>query len=124
MIPYVAYKLIHLFGIFLTVASLGGAAIHAANAGTRQASFTRALVSAGHGIGLFLVLVGGFGMLARLELVSGGLPGWVWAKLVIWVSLGALMILPYRRPQLARAVFLAVPTLGLIAALLALTKPF
>ena len=124
MIPYVAYKLIHLFGIFLTVVSLGGAAIHAANAGTRQASLTRGLVSAGHGIGLFLILVGGFGMLARLELVSGGLPGWVWVKLVIWVSMGALMVLPYRRPQLARAVFLAVPTLGLIAALLALTKPF
>jgi hypothetical protein len=81
-------------------------------------------VSAGHGIGLFLVLLGGFGMLARLELVSGGLPGWVWAKLAIWLTLGGLMVLPYRRPQFARAVFLAVPTLGLIAALLALTKPF
>jgi hypothetical protein len=124
MIPYLAYKLIHLFGIFLTVASLGGAAIHAANAGTRQASLTRGLVSAGHGIGLFLVLLGGFGMLARLELVSSGLPGWIWAKLVIWLILGGLVVLAYRRPQFARAVFLAVPTLGLLAALLALTKPF
>jgi hypothetical protein len=124
MIPYVGYKLIHLFGVFLIVVSLGGAAIHAANAGTRQTSLTRRLVSAGHGIGLFLVLLGGFGMLARLELVSSGLPGWVWAKLGIWLLMGALMVLPYRRPQLARAVFLTVPTLGLIAALLALTKPF
>jgi hypothetical protein len=124
MIPSIAYKLIHLFGVFLIVSSLAGAAIHAANGGTPQTSLTRRLVSAGHGIGLFLVLLGGFGMLARLELVSGGLPGWVWAKLAIWLTLGGLMVLPYRRPQFARAVFLAVPTLGLIAALLALTKPF
>jgi hypothetical protein len=124
VIPYTVYKLVHLFGIFLTMAALGGAAIHAANAGTRQTSLTRHLVSAAHGVGLFLVLLGGFGMLARLELVSGGLPGWVWAKLVIWLSLGGLIVLAYRRPQFARAVFLSLPILGLAAALLALTKPF
>jgi hypothetical protein len=38
--------------------------------------------------------------------------------------MGALMALLYRRPQAARGVFLALPVLGLVAALLALTKPF
>jgi hypothetical protein len=125
MIPYVAYKLVHLFGIFLLVASLGGAAIHAANGGTREASLTRRLVGIGHGVALFLILLGGFGMLARLS-ASGSmaLPGWIWGKLIIWVVLGGLMVLPYRRPQYARGVFVAVPTLGLLAAILALTKPF
>jgi hypothetical protein len=114
----------HFFGIFLLMATLGGMAIHAANGGTRQASLTRRLVAMGHGFGLVLILVGGFGMLARLGLVSGGLPGWIWAKLAVWLVFGALVALPYRRPQLARPVFLTLPVLGLIAALLALTKPF
>jgi hypothetical protein len=106
------------------IAALGGAAIHAANAGTRDASLTRRLVSASHGIALLLVLVGGFGMLARLGLAAHGLPGWIWAKLVIWVTFAALIALPYRRPQLARAVFVTLPILAVVAGLLALTKPF
>ena len=106
------------------MASLGGVAIHAANAGTRDASLTRRLVSAGHGLALLLILVGGFGMLARLGLASGGLPGWIWAKVVIWSLFAALIVLPYRRPQFARSVFLMLPVLGVAAALLALTKPF
>jgi hypothetical protein len=56
------------------MAALGGAAIHAANAGTREASPTRRLVSLAHGVALLLILTGGFGMLARLGIVSGGLP--------------------------------------------------
>jgi hypothetical protein len=106
------------------MAALGGVAIHAANAGTRESSLTRRLLTAAHGIALLLILVGGFGMLARLGLASGGLPGWIWAKLVIWMLFGALAALPYRRPQLARPVFLTLPLLGLAAAWLALTKPF
>jgi hypothetical protein len=106
------------------MAALGGAAIHAANAGTRETSLTRRLVSGAHGGALLLILVGGFGMFARLEIVSGGFPGWVLAKLGVWLLMGALMALLYRRPQAARGVFLALPVLGLVAALLALTKPF
>jgi hypothetical protein len=46
------------------------------------------------------------------------------ARLAVWLLLGAVMVLVYRRPQSARGVFLALPILGLVAALLALTKPF
>jgi hypothetical protein len=37
---------------------------------------------------------------------------------------GGLVGVPYRRPDLARSVFLAVPLLGTIAAWLAIYKPF
>jgi len=124
MISLTAYKVVHLLGIFLLMTALGGLAIHAANGGVRRESLTRRLVSGTHGIAVFLIPLGGFGMLARLGAPAGfGLPGWIWAKLAIWVLLGAVAIVPYRRPQFARAVFVAVPTLALVAAIVALTKP-
>ena len=65
MINYQVYKLVHLFGIFLTLISLGGMYLHAMNGGTKETNASRKLSAIGHGVGLFLVLLGGFGMLAR-----------------------------------------------------------
>jgi hypothetical protein len=125
MISYQAYKVIHLIGIFLTLAALAGLALAAANGATKQTNSARKLISASHGLGLFIVLLGGFGLLARLGMVHGAaFPGWVWAKLAIWIVVGALVVVPYRRPDLARSVFLAIPLLGGLAAWLAIFKPF
>lgn len=44
-----------------------------------------------HGLGLLLMLVGGFGMLARLGI--GGAPPWVWIKVALWAVLGMLPFL-------------------------------
>lgn len=122
MSPHEGYKVVHILGIALVVSALGGMAIHAANGGTREASLTRRLTMATHGLGLLLIVLAGFGMLASMD--RGAHVGWVIAKLVIWVLLGGAAAIPYRRPQFARAVFLLVPLLVGIAALLALTKPF
>jgi hypothetical protein len=116
------YKVVHLLGILLTITALGGMAIHAANGGTRRESLTRTLTTAVHGTGLLLVLVAGFGMLARLG--ASAASGWVMVKLAIWLLLGAAALVPYRRPQFARAVFIAVPLLAVLAGIMALTKPF
>jgi hypothetical protein len=125
MISYQAYKVIHLIGIFLTLAALAGLALAAANGATKQTNSARKLISASHGLGLFIVLLGGFGLLSRLGMVHGAaFPGWVWAKLAIWIVVGALVVVPYRRPDLARSVFLAIPLLGGLAAWLAIFKPF
>lgn len=122
MLSYTVYKALHLVGIMLTVAALAGMAVHAANGGTRAESRTRALATALHGTGLLLVLVAGFGMLARLG--GSAASGWVLVKLAIWLTLGAAAMVPYRRPPLARAVFLAAPLLAALAGIVALTKPF
>lgn len=119
--PFLVYKAVHLVGVMLTVVALGGMAIHAANGGTRDQSLTRRLTTATHGLGLLLVLVAGFGMLARLDGSAGS--GWILIKLVIWLVLGVAAVVPYRRPQFARALFLIVPLLAALAAIVALTKP-
>lgn len=125
MISYQAYRVIHLIGIFLTLAGLAGLALAVANGATRQSNPARKLISIAHGLGLAIVVVAGFGLLARLGAMHGlDFPGWVWAKIVIWLITGALVAVPYRRPDLARSVFLAVPLLGGIAAWLAIYKPF
>lgn len=121
MIPFIVYKTFHLIGVMLTVAALGGMAIHAANGGTRDQSLTRRLTTAAHGLGLLLVLVAGFGMLARLG--GSAMGGWVVIKLGIWLVLGAAAAVTYRRPQFARALFVIVPLLAALAAIVAITKP-
>jgi len=122
MVPVAVYKVIHIIGVAFLVGALGGMAVHAANGGTREGSLTRRLTTATHGIGLLLVLVAGFAMLARLP--QPGHMGWVAGKLVVWLLLGGAAAVPYRRPQFARALFVIVPLLVGVAATLALTKPF
>ena len=79
--------------------------------------------AAAHGIAALAVLTGGFGMLARLGTMHGALPGWVYAKIVIWGALGAALLLAYRRAY-ALALFVAAPLLALAAGAIALYKPF
>lgn len=126
MIPYAVYKIIHYLGIFSLVAALIAlltrTAVGAKDA-TGKDPLRRRLVAA-HGFALFLVLLGGFGMLARLDVTSGmTLPGWIWVKLAIWGGLGGATILVKRNPALAGPVGLAVPLLAVLAGWVALYKP-
>lgn len=123
MFPYEAYKIVHILGLVTIWAALGGATLHAMNGGTRENNPSRKIVAATHGIGLFLMLLGGFGMLARLGLVSG-FPGWVIAKLVLWGLVGALLAVPLRAPALAKPLWFAMPVLAALGAGFALYKPF
>lgn len=120
---YETYKVLHLLGIFFLFTSLGGVALHAINGGSKNDNRGRRAIASMHGLGLLLLLVAGFGMLARKDLMTGGMPGWVWGKLLVWVILGGLLYVPYRRPALARPVLWLVPLFGLLAALLAVYQP-
>ncbi|MCL7927348.1 MAG: hypothetical protein M8860_12540 [marine benthic group bacterium] len=124
MISLNIYKLLHVLGILLVFSSFGALVLHALNGGTKATNSGRRLVTISYGVGLFLILLGGFGMLARLGIVQGGLPGWIWLKLVIWVVIGGLMALPYRVPGASRSLWLLGPALGLLAAWAGLYKPF
>lgn len=122
--PYALYKLIHFLGMFMVVVVLAATAMHVLRGGTRADNPYRRSFAIAHGIGAFLVLLGGFGMLARLGLVSGGLPGWIVVKLVIWLVLTAGLTLPYRGRSMARALLVILPLLAMSAGAVALYKPF
>jgi hypothetical protein len=121
--PLEFYKVMHIVGLVAVWMALGAASQHALNGGTRATNKARALVSATHGVGLLLMLVGGFGMLAKLQLM-GAMPGWVIAKIVLWLVVGGLLVLPMRMPALARPLWFALPIIAGIGAWLALYKPF
>jgi hypothetical protein len=67
---YVAYKLIHLAGIFTLITVLAATSMHAIRGGTRADNPYRRLLRAAQGIAALLAIVGGFGMLARLGLLQ------------------------------------------------------
>jgi len=118
------YKVIHILGLLLTFIPLGALALHAMNGGDRESNRSRKWVMVSHGVGLVLLLVSGFGMLARLQIGHGEpWPAWVWIKIVIWVTAGGLVALVVRVPRLARLWWVVVPLLGTVAAWVALYKP-
>lgn len=124
MLPYQFYKVVHILGIALLVTALGGLALYALNGGLRRDNRARALVAALHGAGLLLVLVGGFGMLARLGFRHGAMfPGWIIVKLGVWAALAAAVTLPMRVPRLGRPMMVVVPLLVGLAAYMAVYKP-
>lgn len=123
MISYSVYRLVHLVGIILLFVVLGGLSYSAARTGTAGA-VPRRLATILHGVALFIVLLGGFGLLARLGIVQGDAwPGWVWAKLAIWLLAGAAVVVPKRKPEWALGLFVLLPLLGGLAAWLAIFKP-
>jgi uncharacterized membrane protein SirB2 len=117
---YEIYKILHLLGLTLVVLSLGGIIVHTINGGSKATNAFRKGAVITHGVGLLLLLVAGFGMLARLGIHS--FPGWVVGKVIIWLALGAFVAFAYKQ-NLARKLWFAVPVLVVIAATLAITKP-
>ena len=122
--PYAVYKLTHLFGIFVLLITLVLPFMHLLHGGTRADFPRRRSLALTHGAASFLVLLGGFGMLARLGIVQDGLPTWILLKLTVWLVLSAALALALRTTAAARAVLLAAPLLALLAAGIAIYKPF
>jgi hypothetical protein len=119
---YQAYKVIHILGVLFVFASLG-ALMLAAREGVERGN-GRKLAGMTHGIALLLVLVAGFGTLARLGLGNPATwPMWVWIKLAIWLVLGGIIVLIRRAPQLGTLLWWLLPLLGGIAAWAAIFKP-
>jgi hypothetical protein len=115
------YKLLHLVGVVFLFSALG-ALLAGSWPGTAGATDTwRKRSGITHGLALLVVLVSGFGMLARLGGGSWGL--WVWLKVATWLALGASLVLVRRQPRLVPILWFVLPLLGGFAAYLALYKP-
>jgi uncharacterized membrane protein SirB2 len=124
MLPYSFYKLVHILGIALALVSLGGLTVHALNGGRKADNAARKLLIAMHGVGALFVLVGGFGLLARIGFAHGsGFPLWLWVKLSLWAVLAAVVILPYRAPQATKPLLITLPLISMLAAAMAVYKP-
>ena len=124
MISYEVYKIIHYVGFFALFVTLGAALARSPLLGGARDPWRRTL-TAFHGVGLFLILLGGFGMLARLGVQHGALfPGWIWVKLVLWVVAGVLISVAWRRARWAGATLVLLPLIGIVAGAVALLKPF
>lgn len=116
------YRVLHLVGIFLLLMSLGGLGLHIINGGTREFA-NRRLFAITHGIGLVITLIAGFGLLAKLQLM-GALPAWAWTKLVVWLWMGVIPVVFYRRREMAKVLWFAVFAVAIFAAWLGIFKPF
>lgn len=117
---YLAYKLIHLVGVVLLFTALGALVVRQVGGHSSPRDRGGRLAGMTHGLALILIVVSGFGALAKLGL---GLPVWAWAKLGIWLLLGASLLAIRRMPSAAPWLWWLLPILGGVAAWLALYKP-
>jgi len=114
MINYETYKVIHLASIFIFLTSASVLLI-ANPPGKLWKMIT--------GISSLLILVAGFGLLARLGM-TGGIPNWAIAKIVIWLVVTGLGHMVAKRfPSQAMRAYVATLTLSILAAWLAVYKP-
>ncbi|NJD19255.1 MAG: hypothetical protein FIA95_08255 [Gemmatimonadetes bacterium] len=125
MLSLVFYKTVHFLGVFALItalaASLARAALAATTAGVAPAAAPWGKrLGILHGVALFLVLLGGFGMLARLGM---SVTGWVGAKLLIWIAVGGLIALR-KNPTAAAWGLMLLPILATLAGWIGYTKPF
>ena len=121
MVPATIYRVVHFLGLFLLFGGLGAlCALFAA--GKPPTGQLYKLIYRTFGVGMFLVLLGGFGLLARLLTADGDWALWIWVKLAIWIALGLMPLVARSSPSRARWLLLGVPLLGAIAAIAVVFK--
>jgi hypothetical protein len=116
---YALYKVLHVVAALVLFASLGTLAA----APARPAGALGRIAAAAHGLALAVILVAGFGILARLGLAAS-IPAWAWAKAGVWLLLGLAVVPLRRKPEWAPALWVVLPLFGGLAVWLAVMKPF
>lgn len=116
----VTYKLIHVFGLLLMFTALGGLTTLVMT-GQDQGKH-RKLAGMLHGIALLIILLGGFGALAKLG-IGGGFPAWAWVKILLWLIFGGMTVFIRKAPQMAKLFLVLLPILGTVGGYVALFKP-
>ena len=105
------YRIIHIIGVAAVALAIGGMTAGGNN---------RRTFAIWQGIGLLVILVSGFGLLAKLKL---GFPHFAIVKVVLWLLIGMLPML-FRRLNLSASMAVVI-SLALIgaAAWLGMTLP-
>lgn len=116
---YEFYKVLHVLSVLVLFTSLGTLAI----ASSREGERLQRLARIAHGVALVIIFVAGFGLMARLGMF-GSIPAWAWAKIVLWLGLGLIVMPMRRRPDWAVWLWSLVSVGGALAVWLAVQKPF
>ena len=116
---YLTYKILHLVAILFLFTALGGLAVLGRSGDARW----RRIAGIVHVVSIAVILVAGFGLLARLG-HFGAIPGWAYAKIGLWLLLAVAAWPLRRRPELGAVLWPALPVVGGLAAWLAVVHPF
>ncbi len=117
MLTYQTYKILHFAGLVMVLVSLGALIVPASG------KLSKRFLAITHGLGMLLLFVAGFGMMAKLQ-IHWPVPTWITLKIGIWLALGAFMgLIPRLRAKNPTALFWGIILLSISAAYLALNKP-
>jgi hypothetical protein len=120
---YEFYKVLHITGIFMVISAIGAHLLNGLMGGSKQFAGKK-FIGIMHGVGLLVAFVAGFGLMARLGMMGGGWPMWITLKLVIWLFLGGVILIPRYKPSWTRGVWIVIIAVGAFAVYLARYKPF
>lgn len=113
------YNVLHISGIILFFMAIGGAVIRAALEVKDKKLEKFILIN--HGIAGFIIIVSGFGQLAKIGMQF---PGWVIIKIFIWLLLGAIIVPIKKAPDKKHLFWFIALLLGGLAAYMGIYKPF
>lgn len=119
---YEIYKIVHLTGLVLLFSGLVSL-LTLKSIGAPIEGRARKFSFISHGLGLFLLLLGGFGLLARMGIATSW-PNWVYAKIAIWLYFGGMIALIKRRGQLGWILYLPLLLIFIMATYIVVYKPF
>lgn len=114
------YHILHFIGILMLFLGYG-ALLGRSMAGSSDARVKK-LGSITSGIGLLLMIIAGFGLVAKMY--GNSFQPWMIAKVAIWFVLGGLIALINRKPALAVPLWWGLIALGGLAAVMVYIRPF
>ena len=117
---YEVFKILHITGVIMVFVAVG-AALMKARLNDASAPAFKKEIGITHGAGLLLVLISGFGILIKLGLA---IKGWVVVKFVIWLFFGGVTVIAALKRESAKSLWFICIVVGMIAAYMAILKPF
>lgn len=119
---YEFYKIAHLIGIFLLTSGLMGV-FFTVWAGMPLQGKVKSTSFALHGTGLLIMLVSGFGLLAKMGFVQAGLPSWVYYKLGLWAFFALAISVLKRKGHMGMPLYVLLLLGYFCAAYIGVMKP-
>lgn len=96
MFSYELYSFLHIFGVIILFYGVGGLVTHLLQGGSKESLQCRKCIGIHHGVALVMILVSGFGMMARMH-YSFGDNKWLFVKIACWLIMGGFTALAYKR---------------------------